>query len=34
MEPIVKEIYDSIIEADQNLVAEKVQQALGGRPAV
>jgi 5-methyltetrahydrofolate--homocysteine methyltransferase len=28
MEPIVKEIYDSIIDADQNLVAEKVQQAL------
>ena len=28
MEPIIKEIYDSIIEADQNLVAEKVQQAL------
>ncbi len=28
MEPILKEIYDGIIEADQNLVAEKVQQAL------
>lgn len=28
MEPIIKEIYDGIIEADQDLVAEKVKQAL------
>jgi 5-methyltetrahydrofolate--homocysteine methyltransferase len=34
MEPILKEIYDAIIDANQNVTAEKVKQALdSGFPA-